>query len=150
MHALSNLIHLIYCSAAPRTRGREELAALLAGARLHNERHGITGMLLHVDGSFFQVLEGPAAKVDALYARIAADARHAEIVRIIHEPVARRSFGQWSMGFVQVDDELLRSVEGANDFFRGGTALSAIDSGRARKLLQAFGAGRWRRRDGAA
>ena len=45
---------------------------------------------------------------------------------------------------------LLRSVEGANDFFRGGTALSAIDSGRARKLLQAFGAGRWRRRDGAA
>jgi hypothetical protein len=54
------------------------------------------------------------------------------------------------MGFVQVDDELLRSVEGANDFFRGGTALSAIDSGRARKLLQAFGAGRWHRRDGAA
>ena len=119
-------------------------------ARRNNAALGVTGMLLHDRGSFFQVLEGPAATVDALYARIAADARHAEIVRIIHEPVARRSFGQWSMGFVQADDELLRSVEGANDFFRGGTALSAIDSGRARKLLQAFGAGRWRRRDGAA
>ena len=33
---------------------------------------------------------------------------------------------------------------------RGCEALSAIDSGRARKLLQAFGAGRWHRRDGAA
>lgn len=145
-----DLVHCIYASSATRPFSFDQLVELLAVARRNNAALGVTGMLLHDRGSFFQVLEGRAATVDALYARIAADARHAEIVRIIHEPVARRSFGQWSMGFVQVDDELLRSVEGANDFFRGGTALSAIDSGRARKLLQAFGAGRWHRRDGAA
>ena len=96
---MNPLIHLIYCSAAPRPLGREELAALLAGARLHNERHGITGMLLHVDGSFFQVLEGAPDDVERLFARISADPRHDHVTVIIREPVATRhsASGRWGM-----------------------------------------------------
>ena len=144
MHALSNLIHLIYCSAAPRPLGREELAALLAGARLQNERHGITGMLLHVDGSFFQVLEGAPDDVERLFARISADPRHDHVTVIIREPVATRAFGEWTMGHAEMTRDDLDGIVGANDFFASGGSLPEIGEGRAKKLLAAFRDGRWR------
>jgi len=56
-----------------------DMAGLLRRARDFNAGRGIGGMLLFHDGLFMQVLEGPAAAVDALYARIAADVRHCEV-----------------------------------------------------------------------
>lgn len=56
-----------------------EMGRLLQRARLANARAGIGGMLLYHDGLFMQMLEGPLAAVDALYARIAADVRHCEV-----------------------------------------------------------------------
>ncbi|HPB31711.1 MAG TPA: BLUF domain-containing protein, partial [Candidatus Sumerlaeota bacterium] len=58
MSNTSNLIHLIYCSAAARPFSHKALTDLLGIARIHNARYGLTGMLLYSDGSFFQVLEG--------------------------------------------------------------------------------------------
>lgn len=124
--------------------GRGELAALLAGARAYNERHGITGMLLHVDGSFFQVLEGAPDDVDRLFARISADPRHGHVTVIIREPVAVRAFGEWTMGHAEMTRDDLEGIVGANDFFTGGRSLPEIGEGRAKKLLAAFRDGRWR------
>ena len=141
---MNPLIHLIYCSAAPRPLGRDELATLLAGARAYNERHGITGMLLHVDGSFFQVLEGAPEDVERLFARISADPRHDHVTVIIREPVAVRAFGEWTMGHAEMSRHELDGIVGANDFFAGGRSLAEIGDGRAKKLLAAFRDGRWR------
>ena len=141
---MNPLIHLIYCSAAPRPLGRDELATLLAGARAYNERHGITGMLLHVDGSFFQVLEGAPEDVERLFARIGADPRHDHVTVIIREPVAVRAFGEWTMGHAEMSRHELDGIVGANDFFAGGRSLAEIGDGRAKKLLAAFRDGRWR------
>lgn len=141
---MSHLIHLIYNSAATAPPSAQALAALLDKARNKNAALGITGMLLHVDGCFFQVLEGPADAVDALAAQIAADPRHTRMTTIIREPIARRDFGEWTMGFSQTDAVSLGTVEGLNDFFQTGEVLSSLDAGRAKKLLQAFKQGRWR------
>jgi hypothetical protein len=65
----SKLIQCIYASAAGRAFDTEELAQLLKVARDNNAKLGLTGMLLYAEGSFFQVLEGPAQVVDALYAK---------------------------------------------------------------------------------
>ena len=89
----STLTHLIYSSAATKPFSANQLEELLGKSRSNNARQGITGMLLHVDGSFFQVLEGEAADVDAAYARIEQDSRHAQHTIIVREPIARRSFG---------------------------------------------------------
>ena len=49
---------------------------------------------------FAQVLEGPQAVVEALYARIKADRRH-EAVRVNEAaPSPRRLFGKWAMAVV--------------------------------------------------
>lgn len=143
---MSDLVHCIYASTATRDWGVEELAALLARARVCNAALGVTGMLLYDRGNFFQVLEGPEAVVERLYARIATDPRHHRVVEIIHEPIAQRSFSAWTMGFARLDEVDLAEMPGLNDFFGAGHTLGQIDGGRAKKLLQAFSAGRWHRR----
>ncbi|WP_310460425.1 diguanylate phosphodiesterase [Sphaerotilus sp.] len=140
------LTHLIYSSAAIRPFSNEDLVTLLTRARHKNATLGVTGMLLHVDGSFLQVLEGEPESVAAVFQAICADPRHTQIVTIIREPIPRRAFSDWSMGHPQVTPEELAEIDGANDFFTGGACLTRLNQGRAKKLLWAFKEGRWRSR----
>ena len=59
-------------------------------------------MLLFIEGSFFQILEGAAQTVTRLYDVILNDSRHTRVTQIIREPIASRSFSEWTMGFSQV------------------------------------------------
>jgi hypothetical protein len=140
------LEHIIYASVATRHFGSFELSELLQKSRASNERLGLTGMLLHCDsdGSFFQVLEGEGAAIDRLYTKILSDERHSHMTLIIREPIARRSFAEWSMGYSGVSQAELRKVAGLNDFFRKGSSFTELDVGRAKKLLVAFSEGNWR------
>ena len=114
------LEHLIYASVATRNFEASQLAELLQKARAANEGCGLTGMLLHVDsdGSFFQVIEGEPEAIDQLFERLLRDKRHSQLTTIIREPIAKRSFKEWTMGFSSVSSEKLRRVPGLNDFFK--------------------------------
>ncbi|MCB1877419.1 MAG: diguanylate phosphodiesterase [Chromatiales bacterium] len=139
-----NLIHLIYISAATQVFSKEDLVQLLDRARANNADRDISGMLLFEEGSFFQILEGPPAEVERLYAAIEQDSRHSQVVTIIKEPIVRRAFGEWTMGFPDVSPSDLNEIVGTNDFFSGGTAFRDCSPGRAKKILSAFRDGRWR------
>ena len=138
------LIHLIYCSAAVQPMQESELRELLVKARAKNARLGITGMLLYENGSFFQVLEGTAVVVDRLFDEISQDVRHTKVSTIIREPIAKRAFGEWTMGYSSVSQQELDELIGLNDFFSKGSSFTEITPGRAKKLLAAFREGRWR------
>ena len=143
---MSSLVHCIYVSTASAPLAPEELLALLQVARRNNARDGITGILLAAEGTYFQVLEGEAGAVAALFDKIAGDARHARVTRIIQEPVPRRDFGEWTMGYAGLSAADLQSVAGSNDFFLEGDCFARLDAGRTKKLLEAFRQGRWRGR----
>lgn len=147
---MSSLIQLVYCSAATRPFDRDAFARLLSGAREHNGRIGVTGMLLFADGSFFQVLEGPPEVVDALFEHIRHDPRHERVTVIIREVIARRAFADWTMGFAHLSAPDLDGLLGVNDVFDRGESLDRLGPGRARKLLGAFLEGRWRSALGGA
>ena len=138
------LIHCIYASRATAALREADIPLLLDRARRKNLVRGVTGMLLFIEGSFFQVLEGEAAAVDEIYEVIARDPRHDRVTRIIREPIAQRSFGEWSMGFESIQRAQTQRLIGANDFFGSADCLAHVSPGRAKKLLMAFGAGRWR------
>jgi hypothetical protein len=140
------LIHLIYASTALRRLDAPALLGLLEQSRQDNAACGVTGLLLHEDGHFFQVLEGPQSVVEALYARIRQDPRHHKTVLIVQEPIARRAFGDWRMAFDDVSAQQLAGIEGLADFFSAGSCFAELGSGRAKKLLAAFKRGRWRAR----
>lgn len=139
-----DLIHCIYASAATAEVTPAELDALLSVARKNNEGLGVTGILLYEKGSFFQVLEGAPESVKPLYEKISADKRHSRITKLIVEPIEKRSFANWSMGYAAVSIKRFSEIEGMNDFFQSGKCFTELDNGRAKKLLQSFKEGQWR------
>lgn len=139
-----SLIHFIYTSAATEPFSPEELEELLVTARKNNDSLNITGMLIHEEGSFFQVLEGREENIDLLFDKICEDKRHNKITKLIFEAIEERSFSEWSMGHAEVTRNELANIEGLNDFFLAGKCFHELDNGRAKTLLGAFRKGKWR------
>jgi len=95
-----SLHSLLYESQANQLLSKADLVALLDQSRRFNQAQAITGLLLYTtDGRFFQVLEGEAAALTDLYARIAHDPRHRDVRLLVLEPLATRRFPTWGMGF---------------------------------------------------
>jgi hypothetical protein len=141
---MTQLTHCIYASLATEDFEEHDIPALLKHARISNATRGLTGMLLYIGGNFFQVLEGEESIVDSVYAHILRDPRHRQVTLIIREPIANRSFSEWTMGFSTVDPVDAGKILGENDFFKSASCIARLDSGRAKKLLSAFQGGRWR------
>jgi hypothetical protein len=91
-----------YASVASPSLGLADLAHILERSREANPALGVTGLLLHCDGTFLQVLEGPRAGVNEIYARILASPLHGEIVQLFDHPIAAREFGDWAMASQEV------------------------------------------------
>ncbi len=73
------------------------LNGILSISRRNNIRDGLTGALVCRRDIYLQLLEGPAAAVEAAYARITGDDRHLAIVRLLSEPADERLFPDWAM-----------------------------------------------------
>ena len=127
---------LLYHSRATAQLGEAELPELLERARHYNAEHHITGLLLHSNGYFVQVLEGEETAVRDLFAKIQQDPRHQEVEMVRQGPGPRR-FAEWSMGFGHVAEPKLRQTLNAIDLewpFR----VPNIDDPHLQALLDAF------------
>ncbi len=98
-----SLISLTYVSSEARPMTDDDLMAILNTARNFNPTKDITGLLLYRKGYFIQALEGEEADVTALFEKIKQDPRHTKVLCVSQEPIDRRSFQQWSMGFQNLD-----------------------------------------------
>lgn len=94
------LHQIMYSSQAARPMGVAELEAILVDARAGNARRNVTGALVHVDGVFFQVLEGEKGVVQRIMASIAADTRHRSVTTFYAADVDARAFASWSMAYL--------------------------------------------------
>lgn len=97
------MIRLLYVSNTSQYLEQGVIDGILAASRANNEKLGVTGILLHLDGAFMQVLEGEKNKIISLYEKICQDPRHWNThVLVIREgePV----FKDWSMGFHRLDE----------------------------------------------
>jgi FAD-dependent sensor of blue light len=139
------MIRTVYVSAATKRFDQQELRDLLSMARVYNASKALTGLLLYEKQSFFQILEGPTEEVDGLFARIERDPRHDRVLLLARQEIKDRNFGEWSMGFVDLDAvavyvpgfvKLLKAKSSFLDL-RGDTTLVA-------KLIDGFQEGRWR------
>ena len=84
---------------------KEALEKIIATAKHHNPRFGITGLLVFGSGIFFQWLEGPKDNVTSLFKMISADSRHSDVVLITKEDEFReRLFPNWDMELVAAED----------------------------------------------
>ena len=99
-----SLSHLIYLSES-RIAGdvNAELLAINKTAHFINTKLDVTGLLLYNAGQFLQVLEGRELVIERLFEKISADERHANVCRLVAEPIESRLFYQWSMGVLNLE-----------------------------------------------
>lgn len=93
------MFQLMYVSTSAWKLDNGELSAILDVSRANNRRYGVTGLLLHIDQGFLQILEGSEAAVMDVFARIERDPRHIGIRVLFRQNVPERQFGDWNMGF---------------------------------------------------
>lgn len=120
---------LVYISQATHDFSDEELADLLAVSRRNNAATAITGLLMYESRVFMQALEGPRARVEALFERIRRDPRHTDVQVICEDAIQARYFGPWRMAFQRATDRDLSPGEGFSSIlenYRRGT-LSTVD-----------------------
>jgi hypothetical protein len=143
--ATSHLARIAYASALRSEIPRGELDPMLSAWRRRNAEHAITGVILVHRDSVFQVLEGFPDVVQTLYAAIAQDLRHHQVEKLIDEPIAQRSFGDWSMGHARLIRTDLSALEPLRPLLDPAFRYWQCDPGMARSLLTAFTTGPWRR-----
>jgi hypothetical protein len=106
---MPTICQTFYVSRARSAFDESAVRAILASARRHNPRLGISGCLLFSGRCFAQVLEGERAAVDELAACIATDPRH-DAVRFLHRASrSDREYADWPMGYlhdVNLEDDL--------------------------------------------
>jgi len=73
------------------------LEDMVAKANSKNKNFDVTGILLFDGLHFFQLLEGPRDAVQGIYQRICQDARHHNLVELMHDFAPERRFGKVGM-----------------------------------------------------
>ena len=96
------LVRLLYASRAAAHIDQDALHAILRQCKTHNPALGVTGVLCYSAGIFIQALEGGRAAVNKLYLKIAADARHHDVVLLSYEEIGERRFAGWAMGMIEL------------------------------------------------
>ncbi|MEL6151088.1 MAG: BLUF domain-containing protein [Chloroflexota bacterium] len=137
-----SLVQLTYVSVATRPMSRDDLVQILKEARDHNSQHDVTGMLLFRDSYFIQALEGEETVIRDLFERIAKDSRHDHVLEIGSDPIQKRDFMEWSMGFNEIaeDDVNLSLIPGYSDYMAsdGDFGEFVQEQSRAITLLRLF------------
>ena len=129
------LVRLLYASRASSPITEDVITGILAQSRKNNLETGVTGVLCVChDDVFMQALEGGRREVNALYAKVLRDQRHADVVLLEYTEIAERRFADWRMGRVDLDKVnaglILRYSEQARvDPFRisGHTAMKLLE-----------------------
>jgi uncharacterized membrane protein (DUF373 family) len=111
------MIRLIFASTALKDWNAEELLGLLKICRTNNSARDITGALIYLHRTFFQILEGDEQAVDETFEKIQKDTRHKDVTQIERKPIAERDFPYWNMGFEKLDEHDLNTFKDFPHFF---------------------------------
>ena len=136
----------VLCRTSIRDHSRHScLTSACLLARIKNQRLDVTGMLLYHQGSFLQVLEGPAAAVDPLLATIGADQRHHKLMLLLRREIEARNFADWKMGFVDVAAQT-QALPGFRDYFKSHSSFLDLlgEPKTVERVVDGFRDGQWR------
>ncbi|RZK24568.1 MAG: hypothetical protein EOO56_00790 [Hymenobacter sp.] len=96
--------HILYRSQATQPLTAGQLTDLLEESRAWNAQYQITGLLCYcTSGHFVQLIEGSAANVNALFARIRRDPRHHQVLALSDRATNTRWFPDWQMASSEMD-----------------------------------------------
>jgi len=110
-----DLHHIIYVSKGVDTT-QQQIDDILTECKKFNATKDITGMLLYIEGKFFQVIEGKKKDIDDLYAKIRIDPRHRKITTVSAHPIKFRTFKDWTMRFNAISEKEFYKISGISSW----------------------------------
>lgn len=114
---MSNLLRMVYVSTStnPVNTGdsnvHKDIGRILMQSRKNNPKQHIGGVLYFSNNYFFQCLEGEQEAVNNLYQKISTDPRHNNVQTISVKQINKRQFGNWSMKYVALQDNVTRLLD---------------------------------------
>lgn len=129
----ADLFSLTYSSTAAVPFDDDALAQLLEASRVSNVATDLSGLLLYRKGRFLQVLEGPEPAVRDAIDRIGNDPRHRDVRILVAEPIEKRRFADWTMGYEPIGAAATPPPAGFRDSF------DDLDSGDETLTARALG-----------
>jgi hypothetical protein len=108
------IVYVSHC-AVPAEQTEAALQEIIGFAQPKNREDGITGVLFCENGHFIQVMEGEESNLRRTFERIERDPRHRDISILVDQPVAARSFQEWSLDTFFVDTPHLVTPETLRD-----------------------------------
>ena len=109
------LIQSVYTSTAIQPMPKSKLYKILVDSRVSNKLADVTGLLVYVDGTFLQVLEGEQEMVSDLLDKISKDPRHTDVKVVYKTGVERRTFNAWQMAYVSPSPKELATWAGLSN-----------------------------------
>jgi 3-hydroxy-3-methylglutaryl CoA synthase len=101
---------IVYFSFSVKPFSKEDIFKILEQSRRNNPIYNITGMLLYLNGSVIQVLEGEQKAIEDLFDIIKKDPRHHRVNQVFSRPIINRIFANWSMGYETVTGQELENI----------------------------------------
>lgn len=111
------MYRLIYLSTATDILMSDaDLNKLLLKSQKSNRENNISGILLHINGEFIQVLEGSKKAVLDLFEIIKKDKRHKNVIAFDEKEVENKYFSGYFMAFDPEHYNQLNEFESLRDF----------------------------------
>ena len=107
------MIRLIYTSTSriQQSDSKQPLIDILNSSIRNNRERDVTGLLMHGNGRFLQVLEGTDEQVFKLYVRLLDDPRHSDCRVMLVTQIDKRSFSEWAMAAMNVPDSAFQKIQ---------------------------------------
>jgi hypothetical protein len=96
---MKQLYTICYVSKASTALSNSQVEDLFEYTASWNNKHEISGLLLHSMGNFFQVLEGAEKVLLSLFERIKEDSRHGELYEIFNKRTSHPVFENYKSTF---------------------------------------------------
>jgi hypothetical protein len=82
-----------------------DLSSIIEVSKNNNPQKGITGVLLHKNGKYMQIIEGEKSDIYSLMNIIKQDPRHTNIEILFDDPIKERGFIDWGMEYIDFDND---------------------------------------------
>ena len=105
-----------YISSASEKLSIEDIETLMMDTKLFNNQNNIKGILIYVNQTFFQVIEGEYTIIKSLFKRIEQDYRHYNVLKILEKKSTVSRYDRFSGNYItyyseKASEELLKFLE---------------------------------------
>lgn len=101
---------ICYVSTANQDLSSSEIVEILQQTESRNNKHGINGLLVFSDGTFFEVIEGEKMMIKELFETIREDGRHKNLIVIFEKDIPKNLFDDKDSTFIS-ENMLYRKMD---------------------------------------